>query len=138
MRKGIFLLMAMALIPLRVLGHAGHDKEVGVFDPPHNGAFAKLSDGFSEVYLSEGKINFCFVELNGKGPDEDQTPKKIVLTITPKHGKTTVLKAATADKDGCASWAFNPGTARLIRVEIEAEIGGETFNSSLMYETLDL
>lgn len=138
MKKWIFLLMAMALIPLRVMGHAGHDKEVGVFDPPHNGAYVKFSDDFAEIFISDGKIHFCFVEGNGKPPDENRIPKKITLTVTPKHGKTTVLKAPSGDKDGCASWAFNPGTARLIRVEIEAEIAGETFNSSLVYETLDL
>ena len=130
--------MALVLIPLRVMGHAGHDKEVGVFDPPHNGAFEKISDGYAEVFLADGKIHFCFVELNGKGPDESQIPKKVVMTVTPKHGKTTVLKAATADTQGCASWDFNPGKARLIRVEIETEIGGELFNTSLVYETLDL
>ncbi len=138
MKKWIFLLITMALIPLKVLGHAGHDKEVGVFDPPHNGAFVKFSDDYAEILISDGKIHFCFVEGDGKAPDANRIPKKIVLTVTPKHGKTTVLKAPTGDKDGCASWDFNPGKARLIHVEIEAEIAGETFTSSLVYETVDL
>ena len=137
MKKYLFFL-TLVLAPAFLWAHAGHDKEVGVFDPPHNGTFVKFSDDYAEVFLSGGKIHFCFVEGDGKAPDENRIPKKIVLSVTPKHGKTTILKAPSGDKDGCASWDFNPGTARLIRVEIEAEIGGEKFNAFLVYETLDL
>lgn len=141
MKNKIFLLIALALIPLSVFGHAGHDKEVGVFNPPHNGAFTKFAGDYAEIYLSDGKINFCFVEGNGKSPDENRIPQKIVLVVTPKRSpkpeKIVTLKADSAGTDGCVSWDFST-QARLVHVDITAEIGGESFSADLMYESTDL
>ncbi len=125
-------MLLAGLVAGTAVAHEGH-KETGVFEPPHGGAFAKMAGHYAEVYLAEGKLHFCFVEPDGHPAGDKHIPKNIVLTVTPKGGKTVTLKAATAGEDSCTAWEFSTKAKRLT-VKIKAVIAGKSASAKVVYE----
>lgn len=113
-------------------GHGHSHAETGVFEPPHGGAFARLSDHWIEFYLDGGKAYLCMFEPDGKPTEDQHTPKQIVLKLSGKGVKATTLKATTAT-GGCASWSFSTA-AKLVRVQVDALVDGKPAKAKLNLE----
>lgn len=114
-------------------GHGGHShSETGVFEPPHGGAFTRLSNHWIEFYLDAGKAYLCMYEPDGKPTEDQHTPKQIVVKLGGKGVKAVTLKATTA-VGGCANWAFNT-KAKLVRVQVEALVNGKLTKAKLNLE----
>ena len=116
-----------------LFAHAGHDHEVGVFDPPHGGAFTKMAGHYAEVYVKDGKLNVCLEEPDGDPADGDHNPKDLVVKVSPKGEKAVTLKLKAAE-GGCASWDFKTAS-KLIKVEIAAKVGGKSAKAKVTLES---
>jgi len=125
---GLLLLLFSGSV---VFAHEGHH-DVTTFEPPHNGAFAKMAGHYAEVFVAGGKIYFCFLEPNGEPAGEVHNPKNITVKVTAKGMKPVVLKAPAAEH-GCASWDFTT-TAKKITVVVSAVIEGKPSKATLNYE----
>jgi hypothetical protein len=131
--KKKLLLALFTLASAGLFAHAGHDHEVGVFDPPHGGAFTKMAGHYAEVYIKDGKLNFCLEEGDGDPADGDHNPKNIIVKVSPKGEKTVTLKLKAAE-GGCAVWNFKT-SSKLIKVEISAKVGGKTAKAKVTLES---
>lgn len=114
-------------------GADGHShEETGVFEPPHGGAFARLSDHWIEFYLEGGQAVLCMYEPDGKLTEDQHAPKKIQVKVSGKGMRATTFKAE-ASQVGCASWAFST-KAKLLRVEVQALVDGKLAKAKLNLE----
>lgn len=125
------LLVLLASLAASLSSHEGH-KEAGTFEPPHGGAFTRLADHWVELYTDGPNLKLCMYEPDGGLTVDQHAPVKISLSVTPKGGKKTVLKAEKT-VNGCVSWSFI-SKAKLLRAELSALVDGKPAKAKLALE----
>ena len=92
-----------------------------------------MAGHYAEVYVKDGKLNFCLEEPDGDPADGDHNPKDITVKVSPKGEKAMTLKLKAAE-GGCAVWNFKT-SSKLIKVEISAKVGGKAAKAKVTLES---